>query len=188
MVLLLLCYKGTNIGMMLQALATVKYLEEKGVETAILDYVPKVQSSSLFNKMRLAFKPGVIKTKMIKMKRRRMVAKDPELAKAYKIRISGNSKYIEKYLGRIEKYTDINELKNSSTKYDAVLVGSDQQWFPSALNSDINTLMFVDDSVRKISYATSFGVSSLPRAIKPRANEFLSRIDYLSVRELRERR
>lgn len=183
MILLILCYKGTNIGMMLQALATVKYLEENGIETTVLDYVPKDKSSSFFHKMRLAFKPGVIKTKMIKAKRCKMIEADPSLLEAYKIRMCGNVEYIKKYLGKIVKFTDANELRVACRNYDAVLVGSDQQWFPSAIHSDINTLMFADESVKKISYATSFGVASFPNSIKPRAKEFLSRIDHLSVRE-----
>lgn len=183
MVLLILCYKGTNLGMMLQAFATVKYLEEIGVRTNVLEFIPPAHSSTLFQKMFLALKPGVIKYKLIKTKRKLMIANHPEISQAQDIRIKGNQEFTNKYLGKIVKYSDLDRLKKDSFLYDAILVGSDQQWFPSALNSDISTLMFVADDVRKISYATSFGVSSLPNSVKKRAVEYLSRIDYLSVRE-----
>jgi len=65
------------------------------------------------------------------------------------------------------------------------LVGSDQLWRPQGYSTGFFNLLFVDDSVPKIAYATSFGVGCIPENKKKIAKRFLSRIDHISVRELR---
>lgn len=75
-------------------------------------------------------------------------------------------------------------LEETARNYDIVIVGSDQLWLPSNIAGDYYTLSFVPDSVIKASYATSFGVSKLPASLQNKASAFLSRIRYLSVREL----
>ena len=45
--------------------------------------------------------------------------------------------------------------------------------------------MFVPDEVRKISYASSFGVGQIPWYQKRRTANFLKRLDYISMRENR---
>ena len=47
------------------------------------------------------------------------------------------------------------------------------------------TLEFVPDDVIRISYATSFGVSQIPKNKLKIAKKFLERINHISVRELR---
>ena len=74
-------------------------------------------------------------------------------------------------------------LKKASTKYDAVVVGSDQVWAPMNLEEDYRNLRFVADGIPKIAYSSSFGVSSIPVNQRKRTARFLNRIDYISVRE-----
>ncbi len=45
--------------------------------------------------------------------------------------------------------------------------------------------MFVPNQINKVSYATSFGVSSIPWYQKKRTKEYLKRINHLSVREIK---
>jgi hypothetical protein len=68
-------------------------------------------------------------------------------------------------------------------EFDAVIVGSDQLWLPSNIEADFFTLSFVPDEVKKIAYATSFGVERLPGYQHAKARRFLSRIEHVSVRE-----
>ena len=75
-------------------------------------------------------------------------------------------------------------LKVASRKYDAVITGSDQVWHLALTGEDLTyALEFVDENVRKISYAASFG----PATIQPKYLELLKpqlqRMDYISVRE-----
>ena len=82
-----------------------------------------------------------------------------------------------------DKIGFVKELGKHSIDYSVFIVGSDQLWLPSNIAADYYTLNFVDKRVRKVSYATSFGVSMLPEAQQKAAREFLLRIDYISVRE-----
>ena len=45
--------------------------------------------------------------------------------------------------------------------------------------------MFVPEHIRKISYASSFGVSNIPWYQRKRTAQFLKRLDYISMREIR---
>lgn len=67
--------------------------------------------------------------------------------------------------------------------YDSVVVGSDQLWLPVNIAGRYFTLSFVRPPVRKVSYSTSFGVSSLPENYLRKTKEFLSDFSAISVRE-----
>jgi len=90
--------------------------------------------------------------------------------------------YKEKFVVS-EKYNNWSSLSSACRKYSAVIVGSDQLWLPSNIAGDFYTLAFVPDDVKKISYATSFGVSKMPKKQKKKVSRFLNRIDFISARE-----
>lgn len=75
-------------------------------------------------------------------------------------------------------------LSKACYNYDAVLVGSDQLWLPSNIVADYYTLSFVPGEVRKIAYATSFGIGAIPHGMEARYASFLNRINHLSAREI----
>lgn len=63
-------------------------------------------------------------------------------------------------------------------------VGSDQVWSPRCNTSLASYLLsFVPKEARKMSSASSFGVSSLPKSAEETYRKFLSRFDRISVRE-----
>ena len=64
-----------------------------------------------------------------------------------------------------------------------VLVGSDQLWLPVNIAGGYFTLEWVEPPVRKVSYATSFGVSELSERYMRRTEEFLDSFFAVSVRE-----
>lgn len=102
------------------------------------------------------------------------------------IRTKANNKFKDKWMEPLcDNYTGYASLSKGSKSYDAVLVGSDQVWTPLSLYSNFYNLNFVADEVRKISYASSFGVSFIPSWQRKATGAFLNRINYLSVRELR---
>ena len=65
------------------------------------------------------------------------------------------------------------------------MVGSDQLWVPKGYSTGFFNLLFVPENVPKLAYATSFGVSEIPKNKRKAAKYFLNRMDYISVRELR---
>ena len=80
-------------------------------------------------------------------------------------------------------YKNYKELTEKSKEYSNIIVGSDQLWLPVNVVADYYTLNWVDDGVNKISLATSFGISEIPKKYKEKYKKFLDKIDYISVRE-----
>ena len=64
-----------------------------------------------------------------------------------------------------------------------MVVGSDQVWTPLSLPTKFFNLLFVDDKVRKVAYASSFGVSSIPGFQQKATGAFLDRFHAIGVRE-----
>lgn len=69
-------------------------------------------------------------------------------------------------------------------KYDAVIVGSDQVWnYVMSSRVDIYLLSFLNKSQRKIAYAASFGVPTIPFFYKKMYQQCLSSFNSISIRE-----
>ena len=82
-----------------------------------------------------------------------------------------------------EVYYGYDKLKENAKKYTAVLTGSDQLWSPAGLPTNFYNLMFVPNNIKKISYASSFGVKYIPWYQKRRTSKYLKRINFISMRE-----
>lgn len=92
-------------------------------------------------------------------------------------------RFNEQYLHFSDVPKNFEELTQLSSKYDAVIVGSDQLWRPSNIAGGYFTLEFIPQGVKKIAYSTSFGVARLHRSIQKHAKAFLKSFDWISVRE-----
>ena len=93
--------------------------------------------------------------------------------------------YREKYIGPYSTVCrGFDKLVQNASNYDAVMVGSDQLWTPAGLMTKFYNLLFVPDNIRKISLATSFGVTEIPKNQVELTKQYLDRIDFLSVREV----
>ena len=179
------CYGNYNYGSMLQSLATLLALDKLGFESEFIDYE---KNYSLLEKVR--FIPRLLNMYLMREKFRLLdkhlkIRKYPEIKEGDEIRKKAFERFGENfYKGRISKpYVGFKTLKKCEENYDAVLVGSDQLWFPAGLPTNFYNLMFVSNLKRKVSYSTSFGVTQIPFYQKRRTRQYLSRIDYLSVRE-----
>ena len=75
------------------------------------------------------------------------------------------------------------ELKKYSKRYNGFLLGSDQVWNPMLLGGDYYTLTWAPDNSPIVSYASSFGVSEIPKYQKNKTKQYLSRFALISVRE-----
>ena len=179
------CYFKNNYGSMLQAYATKKILDNNNIpnETINIDNnidfkkgKRKYYASQLFNFKFIKSKFGMIKLKLDKK-----IVKD--LGKNISIRDSKYKEFRKEFNLSIScsDYKSLNEM--ATAKYSDVIVGSDQLWLPVNVVSDYYTLNWVPDNINKISYATSFGISKIPDKNTDEYKKFLSRINYLSVRE-----
>ena len=170
------CYFKNNYGSMLQAYATKKILDNNNIpnETINIDNnidfkkgKRKYYTSQLFNFKFIKSKFGMIKLKLDKK-----IVKD--LGKNISIRDSKYKEFRKEFNLSIScpDYKSLNEM--ATTKYSDVIVGSDQLWLPVNVVSDYYTLNWVPDSINKISYATSFGISKITDKYTDEYKKFLS--------------
>lgn len=181
---LILSFRGTNYGMMLQAFATQSYLDSKKISNEIITITPDITVKNSVTKVFRHLSPAALSSSLKKRKRRKIVAADRQISSAYNERANVGRVFISEYLHDIVCYSGYeNATKATKNKYDCVLIGSDQQWAPACFYSPLNTLLFVPDDVIKASYATSMGVSEIPFYTRKRLRQFIERMDYVSVRE-----
>lgn len=178
------CYFKDNYGSQLQAYATQKIIEDYGYEVETIDISKNIDFSNGKKKYYLGqvFNYNFIKNKfgMIKLKIDKKINK--ELCKNINIR-NKRFKEFKKIYNLTPAYENYRKLNEISKDYEAILVGSDQLWLPVNVVADYYTLNWVPENVKKISYSTSFGVSTVPDKYKEQYKKFLNRIDYLSTRE-----
>lgn len=180
------CYFQPNYGSMLQAFATQKILDLWNIpnETICIDGLSKeIRQAKLKYFRSKIFSSDVIKGKWGFIQLALAKKRNRQLAENVALRNQKFKAFAEQNFRLSEPYASKSELAQKSCDYAAFLVGSDQLWLPSNIAADYYTLNFVDESIRKIAYATSFGVSTLPKKQAEQAKVFLPRIDFLSVRE-----
>ena len=178
-------YFHENYGGMLQAYATTKLLEEYGIEYELIRYKKKKNIKFIIKALPRMFNSILLNDKYESYQKKMSFKKHPEFKKLDEIRMKAFDKFrTEKFSNKLsEIYEGYDNLKKASKKYSAVLTGSDQLWSPAGLPTNFYNLMFVPNNIRKISYASSFGVKYIPWYQKRRTINFLNRIDYISMRE-----
>ncbi len=180
------CYFQKNYGSMLQAYALQEAVNSLGYEAENLriDGIAKeIRNKKLGYYARQLADWSVVKEKAGMVRKIWQKKKNKAFAENSRIR---NRKFQE-FQQQVFKVSPYLASKKAMGEYvkdcQAVIVGSDQLWLPSNITADYYTLNFVPDEVRKAAYATSFGVSKLPRRMHDFAGKFLNRINKVSVRE-----
>mgnify|MGYP001851666181 FL=1 len=179
-------YAHENYGGMLQAFATVKIFEKMGMAYELIRYD---KSHSLSFKIKAAFRVfnGVFLNDKLEALRKKIgKVLHPEFAKNDALRMQAFHAFRDREFVKLAPISyGYKKLCTDSKKYSAVISGSDQLWSPSGLSTNFFNLMFVNESVRKISYASSFGVSNIPWYQKRKTAQYLNRLDFISMRENR---
>lgn len=163
-----------NYGGILQAYALQEYLKKLGHEVILIDRQRNKHSAIS------AFKRWIMKVVF-----RKRYQEDKEKFISRQI-----VRFVQQYLGdKTEPIVSDLELKNigSRTRFDAIVVGSDQVWrseYTKSLTPNY-FLDFADDWLIKLSYAASFGVDewSHPLELTNSLSKLLKRFDGISVRE-----
>lgn len=173
-----------NYGSSLQAYALLRKMQDLGYEVEIIRYIHK---RTFFNKVFLLYKMVQCyetKHKLMLLAKKLYLKFNQNYRTNENIRTKSVNSFKEEYL--IPYFRVCNgykELQDCSTLYDAVIVGSDQVWSPLSLYTKFTNLLFVDDKIPKISYASSFGVSIIPKVQLKETAAYLNRFDYIGVRE-----
>ncbi|MCC8192288.1 MAG: polysaccharide pyruvyl transferase family protein [Ruminococcus sp.] len=162
-------HNANNYGAVLQAYALQEFLKEIYSNVLIIDYkceaiekryrFPDLKDGKLKNKVRRVADYGVQKIKYNKFKAFR------------------------------ENFFDLGPCNfNGNDNYDAIVVGSDQVWNYELTDFDWTYFLKNFSSVKKCSYAPSFGLTAISPEAESEIRKCLSNFDNLSIREETGRR
>lgn len=187
--------KADNYGAELQAYALQKKLNMMGYDAEVLDLEKEqgVMSSSkkniyisLKNRIRYygfwrgcnKFIQAVLET----LSERQANKNNQEQIKA-KHKIFEH--FFENKIKHSPEYIKLNDLANKNLPYDIYIAGSDQIWNYMQTNRlDVFFLKFANRfHARKISYAASFSVPSIPKDLENVYKPLIENLDAISVRE-----
>ena len=176
--------KVDNYGADLQAYALQHQLELMGYEAEIVDYLyyrnhgyKRVKKS--YSRFYYPFK--------LKLRELLLVVRDYYMYIIYHRTTIKREKNFQDFYKKIKfskTFRTISELYHAKFDYDVYCVGSDQVWNPgNYTNLDPYFLTFAPENARKISYASSFGVSKLPKYSWQYYQNALENLDVISIRE-----
>ncbi len=171
-----------NYGQLLQATALQIFLERNGNDAFLIKYD---------------------KSKAVKKKRPDLSARIRDIGWNKLLQASAVKRKFNSFFGGLAKpdrhfdsfkddflkfsaqsYNSIDELKASPPVADVYITGSDQVWNHNyTVDSEPFFLQFGPASTRRMSYAASFGHSTLPTELKKKYREYLKGFDGISVRE-----
>ena len=183
---LVTCYFKHNYGSMLQSYATQRFLDLNNIPNETIN-VSNLKDFSKGKKrfyLSQVFNFKFIKTKfgMAWLKAKSKINR--KLKKNINKRAFQFNRFKERYFRLTEPFSTYKELTDlCNNEAINVVVGSDQLWLPVNVVADYYTLSFVPKSINKISYATSFGVGSIPKKYNETYSIFLNRFNNIGVRE-----
>lgn len=167
-------HRATNFGTVLQAYATVTVLKELGFEAELIDYRPDYIEKTIRNR-RLRDSKN-IKT-IVSILINKII---------YGNQMTQKNKNFLEFISKIpvsnQIYRTVEEVQQEVQQYDVILSGSDQLWNEKITGSD-DTYFFPFEHEKKVSYASSFGVSTISEERKTKIREYLKDFSYISVRE-----
>lgn len=180
-----ICYQVKNYGSQLQSYATTVELNRRNIDFEIIRYKKKFTPKLILSLIPRLFNPVFVSERFfLRYPKKIRLKLDHKFNKNNSCRNACLSKFSQERFTKLSPvYYGYEELCKASKNYDGIMVGSDQLWTPSGITSNFYNLMFVDDSVLKISYAASIGVSKIKKRLHKLYNTFLSRMDFISVRE-----
>ncbi len=180
-------YKNhNNYGTSLQGYALVKVLQSLGHDVRIIKYQKRDIWTRRMSDAPLKLISGGYQAYLRRIRKQLKNRGNSTYAQGIRVRTDVNNRFKDVHMEPLcDNYIGYAALQAASLRYDAVLVGSDQVWTPLGLYSNFYNLNFVVDSVRRISYASSFGVSSIPWWQRKATGRYLNRIHFLSVREIK---
>ena len=180
-------YDYHDYGGMLQAFATQRFLEKQGIDSDAINF-DNVKGDISRRKWKY-FLSNIMDISIVKEKSRLIEKKirqktNARLKAQMAERDNAFDKFCTSHFKVSRSFASWEDMAKASQKeYDAVIVGSDQLWLPSNVMADYYTLNWVPEKVKKIAYATSFGIGNIPQKYKEMYRQYLTRIDYLSARE-----
>ena len=166
-------HTALNYGAVLQTYALYKTLLKLGVDAKVIDY------QAPFNKKRFA-------PKTLKYFLNIRIIYNIIFRNSYELYNSKGFKDFVNYNIRLTQPIHTYEgLSNLNKEFDRFITGSDQVWNLSCTEGDNSYyLPFVNDPIKKNSYAASFGYSFIPKENRKQYADLLKGFNHISVREV----
>ncbi len=178
-----------NYGAVLQAYAMCEQLKRWGIAPHVINYtysnsnaivdITNSNSRSFLSRIKYIFSSDVriVSKLQYRFNRKKRKALEKRFIDFYKARIPLTSTIGASY----------EEIKENGFGYDGYITGSDQVWNPlihGNKNDPCCFLQFAEPGKKRISYAPSFGISTLPDFCKESLVTYINTFDSVSVREL----
>lgn len=182
---LVTCYFIHNYGSSLQAYATEMLMKKLNKPYETIGCVRPINYMQE-NKILYTIKKILIgdwKLKIGRLKIRYYKKINKEFEKECQIRDQYFEKFIQKYFHLSPISKNRNELEQRVSNYDCIIVGSDQLWRTDSVEHGYYTLEWVPDNIKKIAYATSFGITRIPWFQKAKNKRFMNRFSHIALRE-----
>lgn len=189
--------KCDNYGAELQAYALQKKLNLLGYDTEVINLekekgVIESSFSSYKNAILNRYKQyGLIKgsLKIIELIKDKYNARKAFAANSDKVKERHKifELFFNDYIKHSTKFYTLEEMRNiQSLPYNVLIAGSDQIWnYMQTRYLDVFFLMMANRwETKKISYAASFSVSSIPQSKRAMYKQYLENMDAISVREI----
>ncbi len=163
------CGKEPNYGACLQALATQHKVTNMGYEAELMNY--SFMEEKLYSPLKQKTLRSFVSSTLFYPLRKSLHTAFLNFRKKH-------MKYSSKQLFTPEDFARV------ASDYDAFLIGSDQVWNPDlGIDTNITLLRFYENGPRRLSYASSFGVSSLSKERELVYKEALNKFEHISTRE-----
>lgn len=174
----------TNYGTSLVGYALLKKIQMLGFDVEVINYIKRLTNCQKITFIINALRAGELKELLRRARKNKDMIEHPDYASNIRIRVDAVEAYKNKKLiPYFRNYVGYDNLHRGSKNYDTIVVGSDQVWTPMSLPNRFYNLLFVDDRVHKVAYASSFGVSIIPSFQKKKTGAYLDRFYRIGVRE-----
>ena len=174
----LITYYGNNYGGCLQAYAIQQVLNHIGYNPYIIQ-VSIPLSSSKYNKFEAIFR--VLRNPIAFLKRKKYIK---ENSRQELLRSAAFDKFRQEFLTFDKSFTLKADSLDGAGNYTSFVCGSDQIWNPNLYGvHPIWTLKFAPTGARKIAYAPSLGISTIPEQYIQDFKDNLKDFAYISCRE-----
>lgn len=156
------------------------YLKNNGWDNEIINYRFGQKQLNL----KKIFLPNRKEYKRINRERQDALSKNPEVRKNIDVRNKRFELFAQNNYALSERCNTLKDVsKLAEGRYSTVICGSDQIWLPSHAIEKYYLLDFLPDSVKKVAYAPSFGVSTIPGIVRRNYKKALRQFDTITVRE-----
>ncbi len=185
-------YESTNYGGLLQSYALAFYINNYTIHNAkqisykLSEKIEIIEKKTIFQKFSQMTPTKFVRTLLIRLTNCKSVSITKKVKQQFQLEFEQRKKSCEIFEKSIPHTTDKYYTKENIVElndiFDIFISGSDQVWNPNWYKKPF-FLEFVHDTIPKIAYAASMGVSYISDKQKEVLFPIIENFDFISVRE-----